>query len=220
MMIYAIPYAPIPDRTALLALMPPLRRARPLGENSGPLFAYALLAWALARHYSIAAKEVIAYSATGRPYLPKSAVHLSLSHSKTHALCALADFPLGCDIETHRPVSERLQRRIFGAEQSAEDFFAHWTLLESHFKLCEDFERSFSSDLFTFTGDQAHRQDACGWLYREIPGCTAAVVAQAPFPRPELTVLDPNIIFDYAAKKRDFPYISPPSARKTAETEK
>jgi hypothetical protein len=200
MMIFCVPYAPIPDRAALLALMPPLRRIRYMGESPGPLFAYALLAWALEKHCSLVAKEALAYSAEGRPHVPNGALHLSLSHSKTHALLALSSAPLGCDIETHRTISERARRRVLGAGRSTEDFFAHWTLRESYFKLTGHF--GWTSPLpFTLTGDKACGEDAHGWLYREIPGCTAAVVAREPFPRPALTLLDPKTIFDYAAEK-------------------
>ena len=203
MILYYTSYAPIQDRSALAALMPPARRARfeVEAETPGPLLAYTLLAWALERHYSIAAREAIAFTSLGRPYVPGGAVHLSLSHSKTHALCTLADFPVGCDIEAHRPVSKQAKRRVLGTCEAPENFFAHWTLKESLFKLCGDYDQPFSALTFSLLGDRAHGQGAYGWLYREIPGSTAAVVAGEPFPRPLLTPLAPETLFSYATEK-------------------
>ena len=197
MILYAAPYAPIPDRVAMEALMPPARRSRLEAEapSLGPLFAYALLARALEQHCSISAYEALAFTTTGRPYLPGTPVHLSLSHSKTHALCAVAPFPVGCDIETHRPVSERVRRRVLGAGEAPEDFFALWTLTESYFKL----GRSAGDAVLSvppFENAEPH-----SWLYREIPDCTAAVAAHEPFPRPALRILPPETLFSYAAEK-------------------
>jgi len=186
----------------MLALMPRARRIRHslLRPNAGPLFAYALLSFALERAYSLHA-GALAYTDQGKPYLPGHPVHLSLSHSKSHALCAVADVPLGCDIETHRSVPAYTQRRVLGADEPPEDFFAYWTLKESHFKLHGDFDRPFSTLTFTLAGDQATGQDAHGWLYHEVPGCTAAVVAERPFARPPLEILRPETLFVYAAEK-------------------
>jgi len=183
---FCIPYAPIPNRAALLALMPPLRRLRHPGESPGPLFAYALLAYVLERTFSLDPRTLF-YTDAGKPYLPGHPVHLSLSHSNTHSLCAVAAFPIGCDIETHRPVSARLSQRILGAETASTDFFDRWTLSESHFKLCGAFDLPISPDTWH--------------LYHDIPGCTAAVVAEESFPRPPLTILEPEVLFAYAAEK-------------------
>jgi len=181
------PYAPIPDRDALLSLMPSARRARFVAgpADVGPLFVYALLAFVLEREFSLDA-GALAYTDQGKPYLPGQPVHLSLSHSKTHALCAVAAFPVGCDIETQRPVSARLRHRITGEKASA-NFFDHWTLQESVYKL--------------YGGDAATGPEPCSWLYHEISACTAAVVAQAPFPQPVLMRLEPETLFAYAAEK-------------------
>jgi len=202
MMIYAVPYAPIPNKTALLTLMPPARRMRYSlsASNTGPLFAYALLAFALERQCSLDAQKVV-YTDGGKPYLPGHPVCFSLSHSKTHALCVLADRPVGCDIEAHRPVTERIRHRILAPIDASTDFFAHWTLKESYVKLTGDLERPFSSIAFALTENHAAGPDSYGWIYREIPDCTAAVLSHAPFSRPDLTLLAAEVIFDYAAEK-------------------
>jgi len=202
MILYCTPYAPIPDPSALQALMPPARRQAAQEIPPGPLFAYALLAWTLDRHHAIAAKDAIAYTEAGKPYLPKEdKLHLSLSHSKTHALCALAPFPIGCDIETHRPLSQRIQHRVLGNTEAPENFFAYWTLKESYVKLTGDLQRPFSTLTFTLTGDQAQGQNTHGWLYQDLPDSTIALLAKEPFPRPKLTILTPETIFAYASEK-------------------
>ena len=83
----------------------------------------------------------------GKPFLPRCPeLHFSLSHSGTAAMCAVADRPVGCDIETVTPRSLRLAERFFSAaeqtrifSQAAEDarqdmFYRIWTLKESFIK--------------------------------------------------------------------------------------
>ncbi|MCL2587995.1 MAG: hypothetical protein FWD84_01155 [Oscillospiraceae bacterium] len=179
MKLYCTPYIPITDRSAFEALLPPARLARlAKGETgTGSLFAYALLAYALDQDVSFDTRSII-YTETGKPYLPGHPVHFSLSHSKTHALCAVAGFAIGCDIETHRPVSERLKQRILGTEKASADFFTHWTLKESNYKLCGRFALP-----------------AVHWeVYHDIPDCTAAIVASESFVRPELALVPPETL--------------------------
>ena len=204
MYVYYTPYAPVPEPDSLLALLPPIRRKRFIEAgyyHPGPLFAYALLSLALDRHYGISAEKAIRYTDQGRPYLPGTPVHLSMSHSKTHALCVLADFPVGCDIETHRPISDRAKHRILAPCENPADFFAHWTLKECAIKLAGRQERPLSQIPFTITGDLAQGDGVHGWLYGQIPNATAAVLAHLPFPKPDLTRIDPELIFSHAAKK-------------------
>ncbi|MCL2567812.1 MAG: hypothetical protein FWE12_00020 [Oscillospiraceae bacterium] len=186
MMIYCVPYAPIPNRAAFEALLPPARLARLQGEGSGALFAYALLAFALEQHAGVCARNAVAYTEAGKPYLVGHPEHFSLSHSKTHALCVVAEFPIGCDIETHRVVSERVRRRVLGEAESSGDFFAQWVLKESCVKLSED----------AVVGT-----DVWGWLYHEVPGCTAAVVAHKAFKRPPIMILSAETLFSFADEK-------------------
>lgn len=202
MELYYTPYAPIPNDIHMLATLPPARRIRHslLWPNAGPLFVYTLLSFVLERIYSLRA-EILTYTEQGKPYLPGYPLHLSLSHSKSHALCGVANVPLGCDLETHRLVPVYTRHRVLGSGESSDDFFAYWTLKESYFKLHGAFDRPFSTLTFTLAGDRATGQGTHGWLYREIPGCTAAVVAERPFTRPSLTPVAPETLFAYAAKQ-------------------
>ena len=195
-----IPYAPIPNMEALKALMPPDRQARFAARNPAPLFAYGLLSLVLDRHYSLDAQD-IRYTEAGRPYLPGDPVHISLSHTRTHALCAVSEAPVGCDIEVHRPVSPRTIQRVLADGESEADFFAYWTLKESYFKLTGDLSQPFSSIFFQLADDSATRSDAQGFVYREIPNCTTAVVAHELFFRPSLQEFTSVELFSYADKK-------------------
>lgn len=204
MTIYCTPYAPLKHGANMLSLVSPARRERHLHTNpvQGVIFAHALLAYALEQEGFPACAQALHYSPEGRPYLPGTPLHLSISHSKTYALCVLAPQPVGCDIETHRPVSERTCRRVLGPDEAPEDFFAHWTLKESYLKLTGDLKRPFATVQFALQADNtAKAPDAYGHLYRDIPACTAAVVAAAPFPRPPLQILPAETLFDYAAEK-------------------
>jgi len=193
-------YAPIPNVEALKALLPPARLARLEGDEQGALFAYALLALVLEQQFSLNAQDII-YTDTGCPYLPEFPVYFSLSHAKTHALCAVSYAPVGCDIETHRPVSQRTIRRVLADTEQEADFFSHWTLKESYFKLTGDLTRAFSDIRFDLTGETAARADAYAQLYYEIPNCTAAIVTRESVPRPRLRFFSPETLFSYAAEK-------------------
>jgi len=193
-------YAPIPDIESLKALLPPARLARLVGDHPGALFAYALLALVLDRHFSIDVQD-IAYTDAGRPYLPGHPIHFSLSHAKTHALCAVSHTPVGCDIETHRPVSQRTIRRVLADTEQKADFFSHWALKESYFKLTGDLTRAFDRIRFDLTGETAASVGAYAHLYHKVPNCTAAVVTRELVPRPSLQFFAPETLFSYAAEK-------------------
>lgn len=56
----------------------------------------------------------------GKPSLTDERYYFNLSHSGAFAACALADFPLGIDIQEIRPCAARVARRFFSeTEQTA-----------------------------------------------------------------------------------------------------
>ena len=80
---------------------------------------------------------VIKKTPTGKPYFPdRSDIHFSLSHSKTHILCALSSVPIGVDIESERQISERT-KSFFCSPKELTDFepLELWVLKESYIKL-------------------------------------------------------------------------------------
>lgn len=57
---------------------------------------------------------------SGQPYLPDFPnLHISLSHSGNTVLCAVADVPVGIDVELPRPVRPGLAARWFDAHEQA-----------------------------------------------------------------------------------------------------
>ena len=82
----------------------------------------------------------------GKPYLPDvPGVHFSLSHSGSMAMCAIADSPVGCDIQelSAARCGERVARRFFTPAEYARitaaaaperEFVRLWTLKESYVK--------------------------------------------------------------------------------------
>lgn len=103
-----------------------------------------VLADALARHALAQAAGTeggaltFARTETGKPYAVGLDKHFSLSHSGALVACAVADFPVGADIQLRRPVTEVLTRRMARAGyrgEREEDFFAWWTCQEAAGKL-------------------------------------------------------------------------------------
>ncbi len=103
-----------------------------------------VLADALARHALARAAGVeggaltFARTETGKPYAVGLDRHFSLSHSGALVACAVADFPVGADIQLRRPVSPALTRRMARAGywgETEEDFFAWWVRQEAAGKL-------------------------------------------------------------------------------------
>lgn len=59
-------------------------------------------------HEALGPDARIAYFPTRRPYLLESSLHLSVSHTHGYVAIALADYPLGMDIELWSPRALRL----------------------------------------------------------------------------------------------------------------
>ncbi|MBQ3134323.1 MAG: 4'-phosphopantetheinyl transferase superfamily protein [Oscillospiraceae bacterium] len=75
--------------------------------------AYALLAYAVQKVYSLDSLPAISRTEHGKPFFPDHPqLQFNLSHSGRFALCALDDFPVGVDIECVRPHHPRLAQRI------------------------------------------------------------------------------------------------------------
>lgn len=115
----------------------------------------------------------------GKPFFPaRPDVFFSLSHTDTHVLCAIGGVPVGADIQTHRPVSDRLREQTTGErERELFDFFDLWCLKESYIKLKGRYTGLLRETVFDLQDGRIVAPEAgisCR-LYRSIPGCTAAV---------------------------------------------
>ncbi len=151
------------------------RRERPGSET-----VYALLNYAVRSAYDIDMPAVHKLPG-GKPVFPsRPDIHFSLSHARTHVLCAVADRPVGVDVETIRPVRAGVAERICTADElSAFDFFELWVLKESFLKLKGDPSVPVRQLLFSRNGNAIMAPDgtSVARLFDAIPGCTAAVCA-------------------------------------------
>lgn len=105
---------------------------------------YALLAALLRETKGVDPPPEIARTEWGKPYFPhRPELHFSLSHSGGLALCALADTPIGADLELVRPRKPGLPRYVLSDREQAwyedrgscwEDFYILWTLKEARVK--------------------------------------------------------------------------------------
>ncbi len=107
-----------------------------------------------------------AEGAYGKPWLPRRPdVCFSLSHSGTRVMCAVADRPVGCDVQETSPRDLRIARRFFSEEEQRVSFsqaaesarqavcFRIWALKESFLK-CIGLGLALPLDAFTlYPGD-------------------------------------------------------------------
>ena len=108
----------------------------PLDGNHGTATVYALLEYAVNKTLNCAL-PIIKKTPNGKPYFPERPdVHFSLSHGKTHVLCAISNKPTGADIESPRFISHRVTRFFCTpGEQELLDPLDLWVLKESYIKL-------------------------------------------------------------------------------------
>ena len=86
----------------------------------------------------------ISVTALGKPYFEASPWHFSISHTKTHAFCVLADVPVGVDGEAlTRRINPRLADRVLSPGEKAQydaapdqnrAFLTFWVLKEADAK--------------------------------------------------------------------------------------
>lgn len=106
--------------------------------------AYALLGLLLAERRGVEPLPAMERESGGKPYFPGlPQVCFNVSHSGELCLCALADAPVGCDIELVRPRKGKLPAyTLSGGELqwfrarggSWADFYTLWTLKEARVK--------------------------------------------------------------------------------------
>jgi phosphopantetheinyl transferase len=109
-------------------------------------------------------------------------LHFSLSHGKTLAVAALADGPVGVDVELLRPCHPRLADRVLSAAERRQldeapdrdlTLLQFWTLKEAYVKLLGTGLRRLPSDLsFHLDGFRAslegHPQISAGSLVTDL----------------------------------------------------
>ena len=108
------------------------------------LKSYLMLQDLLREHYGIEGDLVFSYNEHEKPMLKEvSNIHFSISHCKEAIAVAVADRPVGIDVETLRMPSEALAEKVmdkgeklrFDISDTPEDFFtALWTAKEAVMK--------------------------------------------------------------------------------------
>ena len=167
-----------------------LMYCKPLVSKSGSEAVYALLEHAFLVKYGRNMPE-IRKTPHGKPYFPEFPyVYFSLSHAKTHVLCAISDSPVGCDIESPRQIS-RSALRFFSSPEELDLFepLDLWVLKESYIKLFGQTIASIRTLRFSLAGDRIIVPDTSveAKLYR-ICDCSAAVCSMCSKP-PDSIVL-------------------------------
>jgi len=103
---------------------------------------------------------------SGKPYI-EGGVHFNISHSHEYAVCAVADVPVGIDIELIRPVSDKLIKRFLN-DCPPDEAIREWTHRESFGKL---------------TGEGLNNKSDIPHVFREyndIPGYIVTVCISRP----------------------------------------
>ena len=156
--------------------------------------AYRLLAYAFQDIYGgrLPRLEKTAY---GKPYFPDCPkIFFSLSHTKTCVMAAIGDTPCGCDIETVRPVKERLPERLCTVGELEQfTFFQLWVLKESYIKLLGGQTEEFRNMRFSLDNNVilTPEKDVYAALYN-LQGCSAAVLCRGEKAPEQLTQVLPE----------------------------
>ena len=152
-----------------------LTEKRDINEHEA---AIALLRFAVKAVHGIELPEM-AREPSGKPYFPaRRDIFFSLSHSKHHVLCAIADAPVGCDCEEHKPVTERLMRRVCSEKELEKlDFFDLWVLKESFIKLKGTLSMEYRDMCFfpSEDGILTPGEGVNARLYRDVDGLSVGV---------------------------------------------
>lgn len=147
-----LPIHPMEDDFRACAASLPLWRRRQAESFRFPVDrlqcaeAYLLLCRMLDERVGEGTLPRFAYGENGKPFLPDFPdVHFNLSHCPRAVMCAVADIPVGCDVEVvPTEIDEQLlrfclsldeQRRVLRASSPTVEFVRLWTRKEALLKL-------------------------------------------------------------------------------------
>lgn len=107
------------------------------------LLGKVLLQYGLKTYYNISDVET-GVLPNKKPYLKDHHLHFNISHSKELAVCAIAEYPLGIDVEFRDPkinyqdfifqMTARELQKIHDAEDKTKEFFTYWARKEAVIK--------------------------------------------------------------------------------------
>ena len=171
------------------------------------LGAEALLRHALRCADLDAASAGFDYGADKKPYLKDGRLFFNLSHSGIWAVCAVAGYEVGCDVEQVAPIDLKLARRFLPeeyadilsqptAEERLELFYRYWTLKESFLKATglgmklpmDRFQIRLGTEISVIQSVDGRR-----YTFREyddLPGCRCALCAAGECRDTELRIVD------------------------------
>ena len=123
---------------------------------------YMLLREALKNRYGIVDAPVFEYGAYGKPSLQgREDINFSMSHCRRAVVCAVADFPIGVDVECVRSYNERLAQYTMNDREFASikassspdiEFVRLWTMKEAVAKLSGRGINNIKNLLVEFSG--------------------------------------------------------------------
>ena len=142
-----------------------------LSGQTGHEAGRALLRRMYARHIGGQMPQILT-AERGKPYFAQGNVHFSISHTKSHVFCVLADRPVGIDAEElDRAVSPRLAEKILSPGelaqyQAAEDqnraLLTFWVLKEAAAKMSGEGLRGYPDHTnFALTDPRITEIDNC-----------------------------------------------------------
>ena len=175
----------------------------PNSKTSGSAAVYALLRYAFSIGYGSCFPQ-IKKTPNGKPYFPERPdVHFSLSHTKTHVLCALSSDPVGADIESPRHISQRAIRFFCSSDElSIFDPLDLWVLKESYIKLFGETLPTIRKIHFSRKDDMIIVPDrsVVSKLYR-VADCRAAVTGFDKNLPKSIELINSSAIYIYSSDK-------------------
>ena len=148
----------------------------PLSGRSGHDTGRALLRQMYAEHIGGEMPEILV-AERGKPYFTTGNIHFSISHTRDHVFCVLADRPVGIDAEEmDRPVNSKLAKKVLSprefvqyevAEDQNKALLTFWVLKEASAKMTGDGLRGYPNQT-NFALDDPR--------VTEIDGCLVAVI--------------------------------------------
>lgn len=117
--------------------------------------------------------KTVTTGVNGKPVLEDDTIHFNLSHSGNMAMCVVADFPVGCDVQKIGKDNSNIARRFFAEDEMEyvfEDdnpenirdrFYRLWVMKEAYVKLSGE---GIAKDFKTFSVLDA---DVSFWEYEQ-----------------------------------------------------
>jgi phosphopantetheinyl transferase len=153
-----------------------LAKYPPTGESRGSALGMSLLAAAYEQMAGSPVPRVIRIFGKKPVFDQEKGLCFSISHSRSHVLCALSETPVGADTLDFRALRPKIVERLASARELEDfSFYELWALRESLYKL------SGEGDLRTM---RFIREDgrivgpdpkACHRLYRDVENSSCAV---------------------------------------------